>query len=89
MKNLEKIKEEIDKILQNMGVEKESITLESDFMLDLGLDSLDKAELVITIESYFDIRITDEVAPKMQTVLQAINYIFENQKISEIQSKIQ
>jgi acyl carrier protein len=89
MKNLEKIKEEIDKILQNMGIEKESITLESDFMLDLGLDSLDKAELIITIENYFDIRITDEVAPKMQTVLQAINYIFENQKISEIQSKIQ
>jgi acyl carrier protein len=42
---------------------------------DLGADSLDNVELVMTLEEQFGIEIPDEDAEKIQTVGQAIEYI--------------
>jgi len=44
-------------------------------MKDLGIDSLDYAELVMEFEQTFDIKIPDDDAEKMQTIGQAISYI--------------
>ena len=44
---------------------------------DLGADSLDIVELVMTLEETFDIEIPDDDAEKMQTIADAIDYLKE------------
>lgn len=47
------------------------------FIEDLGADSLDIVELVMTMEEEFDIQIPDEDGEKIKTVGDAISYIVE------------
>jgi len=42
---------------------------------DLGADSLDLVELIMTMEEEFDIDISDEDAEKMESVKDAMDYI--------------
>ena len=58
----------IDMFANNSGVEKNKIGLESNFVNDLGADSLDTCELVMELEEEFDISIPDDAAEKIQTV---------------------
>ena len=44
-------------------------------MDDLGADSLDLVELIMTMEEEFDIDISDEDAEKMESVKDAMDYI--------------
>ena len=62
-------------LAEQLGVEKEKITTDSDFVNDLGADSLDTVELVMELEEEFDINIPDEAAEKIQTVVEAIAHI--------------
>jgi acyl carrier protein len=48
------------------------------FIDDLGADSLDTVELVMSLEEEFDCEIPDEEAEKITTVQQAINYVKAN-----------
>lgn len=65
----------IDIVAEQLGVEKDKITPETSFVNDLGADSLDTVELVMELEEEFDINIPDDVAEKIQTVGQAIDFI--------------
>ncbi|MCH2177802.1 MAG: acyl carrier protein [Mariniblastus sp.] len=65
----------IDIVAEQLGVDKEKIKPESNFVNDLGADSLDTVELVMELEEEFDISIPDEAAEKIQTVGEAINHI--------------
>jgi len=65
----------IDIVAEQLGVEKDKITTETSFVNDLGADSLDTVELVMELEEEFDINIPDDVAEKIQTVGQAIDFI--------------
>ena len=56
-------------------VKKEEITLDSDFEVDLKLDSLDIVEIVMAIEEEFDITIPDDDVQKLRTVKAAVEYI--------------
>jgi acyl carrier protein len=56
-------------------VKKEEITLDSDFELDLKLDSLDIVEIVMAIEEEFNITISDDDVQKLKTVKDAVEYI--------------
>jgi acyl carrier protein len=56
-------------------VKKEEITLDSDFELDLKLDSLDIVEIVMAIEEEFNITIPDEDVQKLRKVKDAVEYI--------------
>jgi acyl carrier protein len=56
-------------------VKKEEITLDSDFELDLKLDSLDIVEIVMAIEDEFNITISDDDVLKLKTVKDAVEYI--------------
>jgi acyl carrier protein len=47
----------------------------SSFIDDLGADSLDIVELVMTMEEEFDVQIPDEDGEKIKTVGDAISYI--------------
>jgi acyl carrier protein len=54
------------------------ITPESDFIKDLGADSLDVVQLIIAMEDEFDLgEIPDEDAEGMRTVRDVINYLVE------------
>jgi acyl carrier protein len=62
-------------ISRKTKVNKEEITLDSDFELDLKLDSLDIVEIVMAIEEEFDITIPDEDVQKLRKVKDAVEYI--------------
>ena len=69
---LKKIKEIIS---QQLGIDPDEITLESSFVDDLGADSIDMVELVMAMESEFDIEIVEKDAENIQTVSDAVEYI--------------
>ncbi|MBO7426156.1 MAG: acyl carrier protein [Clostridia bacterium] len=62
-------------IVNQLGVDESIITMESSFVDDLNADSLDMVELVMAMEQEFDISIPDEVAEKVATVGDAVEYI--------------
>lgn len=69
---LEKMKEMIVEQLNLDGVE---ITENSNFKDDLGADSLDVFELVMSMEEEFDVEIPSEELEKMATVGDVLNYL--------------
>ncbi|MBW4631770.1 MAG: acyl carrier protein [Iphinoe sp. HA4291-MV1] len=77
----EKILEKVKEIVADqLSVEAETITPQSNFANDLGADSLDTVELVMALEEEFDIEIPDEAAEKITTVQEAVEYI--NNKVA-------
>ncbi len=67
-------------IVDQLGVEEETVTLEASFVDDLGADSLDTVELVMALEEEFGIEIPDEDAEKMTRVKEASDYIEKHSK---------
>ncbi len=72
MENFDKLKEILIDVL---GVKEEDIKAESKFVDDLGADSLDLVELIMSFEDKFSIEISDEDAEKIVTVKDALDYI--------------
>ena len=66
-----------DLIVEQLGVSKEEAVVKASFIDDLGADSLDIVELVMSLEEEFDIEIPDEDAEKIQTIGDAITYLKE------------
>ena len=62
-------------IVDQLGVDEDTITEDSSFVDDLNADSLDMVELVMAMEQEFDIEIPDDVAEKGVTVKDAVEYI--------------
>ena len=56
-------------------VDPNKVTPDSHFVKDLGLDSLDSAEVVNEVEQEFVVEIPDEEAFKLQSVGDVVNYI--------------
>lgn len=67
-------------VAQQLDVTEDQVTSEARFIDDLGADSLDIVELVMTIEEEFDIEIPDEDAERIATVGDAIAYVEEKKK---------
>ena len=65
----------IDIVAEQMGVDKSTITRETNFTNDLHADSLDTVELVMEFEDEFETSIPDEQAEKIQTIGQAVDFI--------------
>jgi len=70
----------IDIVAQKLGVDKSEVSADSNFIDDLGADSLDTVELIMELEKEFDISIPDEDAEQIATVGKAIDYIAEAKK---------
>jgi len=68
-------------LVDKLGIAKTEVTEDANFIKDLGIDSLDYAELVMEFEQNFDIKIPDDDAEKLQTIKQAVTYI--SQKIED------
>ena len=66
-----------DIIVEQLAVDPEEVTLEASFVEDLNADSLDLVELIMEIEEKFNIQVPDEVAEKIVTVNDAVEYINE------------
>ena len=62
-------------IVDQLSVDADEVTLEALFVDDLGADSLDVVELIMGLETEFDIEIPDEDAEKISTVGDAVEYI--------------
>jgi len=62
-------------ICDQLAVEPDKVTLTASFIDDLGADSLDIVELVMTMEEEFDLDIPDEEAEKLKTVGDVVKYI--------------
>jgi len=62
-------------ICDQLAVEEEKVTKTASFIDDLGADSLDIVELVMTMEEEFDLDIPDEDAEKIKTVGDVVSYI--------------
>ena len=58
-----------------LGLGEDTISLDSNFMDDLGADSLDTVELVMNIEEEFGIEIPDHEVEKIHTVKSMLNYL--------------
>lgn len=67
-----------DIIVEQLGVETDKVTMEASFIDDLGADSLDIVELIMALEEKYDTEIADEVAEKMVTVKDVVEYINNN-----------
>ncbi len=65
-------------IADKLGVKIEEIAPEASFVDDLGADSLDLVELIMSIEEEFDVEIPDEDAEKIATYKDALEYIQKN-----------
>ncbi len=72
MENFDKLKEILADVL---GVKIEEIKAESKFVDDLGADSLDLVELIMSFEDKFSIEISDEDAEKIISVKDALDFI--------------
>ena len=57
-----------DIIAEVMDLDPEEITTECTFIDDLGCDSLDVQQILLAVQSEFDIRIPDEALDGLETV---------------------
>ena len=64
-------------IVDQLGVSREEVKPQASFVDDLGADSLDIVELVMSMEEEFDVEIPDEDVEKMQTIGDAVGYLKE------------
>jgi len=62
-------------VCDNLGVSREQVTRKTSFQDDIGADSLDVVELVMELETEFEITIPDEEAERIRTVGEAIEYV--------------
>jgi acyl carrier protein len=62
-------------IAEKLSVDLVEVIPEASFVDDLGADSLDLVELIMTMEEEFDIDISDEDAEKLESVKDAIDFV--------------
>ena len=65
----------VEIVARQLDVDKDKVKPETNFVSDLGADSLDIVELVMEFEEAFDVTIHDEDAEKIKTVGGAIDYV--------------
>ncbi|MBR6682646.1 MAG: acyl carrier protein [Clostridia bacterium] len=71
---LEKVKEMLEESLQ---INPDEITMKSELVGDLGINSLELADLILMCEEKFDIEIKDDEIHKFVTVGDVVNYLSE------------
>ncbi len=72
--------EKVKAILSNQfDIDADSITVDTDLVDDLGADSLDLVDMLMSLEDEFNIgEVPDEMVEKIRTVGQLVTYIEEN-----------
>ncbi|MEM6665017.1 MAG: acyl carrier protein [Pseudomonadota bacterium] len=65
-------------VVEHLGVEAEKVVEGASFIDDLGADSLDTVELVMSFEEEFGCEIPDDAAETIQTVGDAVKFLEAN-----------
>lgn len=71
----EKLKEII---IDQLDVDESEVTLSADIQSDLGADSLDVVDLIMSLEDEFEMEIPDEAVENIRTVGDIVSYIEDN-----------
>lgn len=74
---IEKVKELVS---EQLGIDKNTVSAESNIIEDLGADSLDVIEMLMTLEEEFGITIPDEKINQIKTIQQIVDLIEECEK---------
>ena len=62
-------------IMDQLDVEEDEVTMDANIQEDLGADSLDIVDLVMSVEEEFDLKIEDEDVEKIKTVGDIVSFI--------------
>ena len=62
-------------VVEQLGVDEAEVTIDSTFIDDLGADSLDIVELIMAFEEVINVESPDDVAEKIKTVKDTVEYI--------------
>jgi len=62
---------------ERLGVEADEVTPDANILDDLGADSLDVVELVMSLEEEFNIEVPDEEVEEMRTVSDVERYVIK------------
>ncbi len=65
----------VDLLVDELGLDRDDITMEAKFEEDLDVDSLGVVELLMALEDNFDVKIPDEEAEKITTVGEAADMV--------------
>ncbi len=65
----------VDLLVDELGLDRDDITMEAKFEEDLDVDSLGVVELLMALEDNFDVKIPDEEAEKIPTVGEAADMV--------------
>ena len=65
-------------LMDQLDVEEEKITMEASIVDDLGADSLDLVDMVMSLEEEFDVEIPDDQVENIKTVGDIVKYIEDN-----------
>ena len=77
--SLMSIEDKVKKIIaEKLSVDLSEVVPEASFVDDLGADSLDLVELIMSMEEEFDVEISDEDAEKITSVKDAMAYVAEH-----------
>lgn len=66
-------------IVDQLDVDADKVTTGANIQDDLGADSLDVVDLVMSLEEEFDVEIPDEAVEGIKTVGDIVKYIEDNQ----------
>jgi len=64
-----------DLLVEELDLDQDEVTLESNIREDLGADSLDMVDLIMSIEDAFGIKVDEKDAVNIKTVGDIVNYI--------------
>ena len=67
-------------LMDQLDVEEDAVTMEASITDDLGADSLDVVDLVMSLEEEFDCEIPDEEIENIKTVGDIVRYIESRQE---------
>ena len=65
-------------LAEQLDIDENSITMDSAIGDDLGADSLDVVDMVMSIEEEFEVEMPDELLETIKTVGDVVKYIEEN-----------
>lgn len=65
-------------LCQQLDVEEDSITMETNIIDDLNADSLDLVDLLMSLEDEFDVEVPDEDVENIKTVGDLVRYVENN-----------
>ena len=77
MTTLEKVRNIIS---EQLSVKLEDVKNDSNIAEELGADSLDLVEILMSLEDEFGISIPDEAIPEIKTIKNVVDFIEKNKK---------